>query len=201
MKLKPSSTDAGARLQQLLKERVKRPLLKPAVEPQQMPLWPSGKRAVPNELARSALFTSSRQREPRAQIDGSAPIVSQAGFELRYSGQELRQDDLDLWLQVVDMSQGTDLVHHVEFTGATMLTLLGWGLGEASYQRLRDAKLEPAQQKTQRLPIATSNKPQVAMESAAGQENGRPLPLTHSGRTTAIAFLRLVQTAQRGKVF
>lgn len=132
------STDAATRLQQLLEARVKRPLLRSAAEPKQMPLWPSSRRAVPNEFARSALFTCAGQREPRAKLDGSEPIVSTAGFELYYSGEELRQDDLDLWLQVVDMAQGTDLVHQVEFTASTMLALLGWGLGEASYQRLRD---------------------------------------------------------------
>lgn len=133
-----TSPDAAQRLKELIEARVKRPMVKPATAPEQMPLWPSGKRAVPNELARSALFTCAGQREPRARAEGITPIVSTAGFELRYTGEELRQDDLDLWLQVVDMSQGSDLVAHVEFIAVTMLTLLGWGLGEASYQRLRD---------------------------------------------------------------
>lgn len=104
----------------------------------QLPLWRDDRRAMPNELARSALFTCANHTVPRLQISDKAPLASMPGFDLRYGGEELRQDDLDVWMQLTLMLRGQDTAtQFAEFVASSMLTLLDWGTGAKSYERLR----------------------------------------------------------------
>ncbi|MEN3294792.1 MAG: hypothetical protein V7642_4045, partial [Burkholderiales bacterium] len=63
----------------------------------QLPLWENQVRGLPNPLARSALFTVARQNEPRQHLK-ERPITSVKGVEIFYTGEELRQDDEDVFL-------------------------------------------------------------------------------------------------------
>lgn len=109
-----------------------------AAEPQQMQLdiWPERVRALPNALARSALFTAAGKREPRAALQRTK-LVSLTDIEVMYTGEELRQDDQDVWLQVVHMARTAAVGDTVELTGHALLQALGWGRGADRYERVR----------------------------------------------------------------
>lgn len=106
--------------------------------PSQLPLWSDKARGAPNSLARSALFTCADKRKPRRTYEREV-IVSLAGQEVRYTGKELRQDDLTVWLQVVHLARMQPLGDQVEVSAHALGTAIGWGEGGDTYKRLRDS--------------------------------------------------------------
>lgn len=106
--------------------------------PTQLPLWGEKARGAPNALARSALFTCADKRKPRRTFDREV-IVSVAGQEIRYTGKELRQDDLTVWLQIVHLARMQPLGNQVELSAHALGTQIGWGEGGDTYKRLRES--------------------------------------------------------------
>jgi hypothetical protein len=104
----------------------------------QLELWSEKVRGIPNSFARCALFTAAGKKEPRSTFNQDV-IFSVQGFELTYTGEELRQDDQDVFLQLVHMTRGIPLGHKLEVTGYEILKALGWGRGGRDYERLRDS--------------------------------------------------------------
>lgn len=90
-----------------------------------LPFWSSHKRGAPNALARSALFgvgEIKRKREHFEQVD----IPTYGGHSrITYTGAELRQDDCDLFLQLIHMQRETSFEAGVEFLTTPMLKTLG----------------------------------------------------------------------------
>ncbi len=120
--------DAVARVKEL-SERAKKTgrVSKPA--PVQLPLWAPRKRGLPNPLARCALFTASGKTEPRIDFKRSV-IASLEGYEIAYTGEELRQDDQDVFLQLVHVARQEDLGTQLQVTVHSILVALGWGRSE-----------------------------------------------------------------------
>ena len=102
----------------------------------QMPLWPERSRGLPNSIARSALF-SVGSRAVRRNLK-NAQIASFKDTVMTYTGSELRQDDEDVFLQLVHLMRGRQAVDIVEFSAYGMLKELGWGYSKRAYDRLRD---------------------------------------------------------------
>ena len=102
----------------------------------QMPLWPERSRGLPNSIARSALF-SVGSRAVRRNLK-NAEIASFKDTLMTYTGSELRQDDEDVFLQLVHLMRGRPAVDIVEFSAYGMLKELGWGYSKRAYDRLRD---------------------------------------------------------------
>lgn len=102
----------------------------------QLPLWENQVRGLPNPLARSALFSVARQNEPRQHLK-ERPITSVKGVEIFYTGEELRQDDEDVFLNLVHLARSQPLGHEVSFTAYSMLKSMGWPTSAPSYERLR----------------------------------------------------------------
>lgn len=102
----------------------------------QLPLWENQMRGLPNPLARSALFSVARQNEPRQHLK-ERPITSVKGVEIFYTGEELRQDDEDVFLNLVHLARSQPLGHEVSFTAYSMLKSMGWPTSSPSYERLR----------------------------------------------------------------
>ena len=101
-----------------------------------LPLWPNSQRALPNALARSALFnTSSIRKGERAHYWQHEVAVPQ-GSGMLYSGEELRQDDEDVYLQVLHLARLQGLGDEVFFTAHAMLREVRWMVNGASYDRL-----------------------------------------------------------------
>lgn len=105
----------------------------------QLKIWPEGQRAIPNTVARSALFTvANLQQAGKRPLLENVLIVGGYPATIHYSGAELRQDDADVWLQVVHMAR-KDAASAVTFTARGMLKELGWSLNTASRLRLAAA--------------------------------------------------------------
>lgn len=105
-------------------------------KPVQLKFWNERVRCLPNPIARSALFTVSNK--PRRVMKNNL-IVSSAGFELLYTGEELRQSDEDVFLQIVHLSRIRPLGDVIEISGYQLLKSLGWSYDSRSYKRLRES--------------------------------------------------------------
>lgn len=106
--------------------------------PDQLPIWPSAVRGLPNPFARSALFTSGNIRAG-ARVDlKQKPIAALSGISITYTGEELRQDDEDVFMQILHIARMHTLGTEVRFTAYSMLSELGWSKNGDSYKRLSD---------------------------------------------------------------
>ncbi|MFK3740910.1 plasmid replication initiator TrfA [Massilia sp. TN1-12] len=65
--------------------------------PAQMSFWPEERRAIANELARSALFSCADVRKPRRHFKSEKLFVLGTGA-VTYTGEELRSSDEDIFL-------------------------------------------------------------------------------------------------------
>ncbi|MBK1724428.1 plasmid replication initiator TrfA [Thiocystis violacea] len=104
----------------------------------QLPLWPDIQRGVPNHLVRGALFTIGNHRTPRAYRKGML-IDTLNGVEIIYTGEELRQSDEDVFLQVVHLGRLCPLGAPIMFTAHSLLKALCWPSNSRSYLRLRES--------------------------------------------------------------
>ena len=103
----------------------------------QLALWSEAERGMPNELVRCAVFSAKNRKEPRQVYLANAPLVLSVigGGELRYTGEELRQDDETVWMQLVHMAKESR-TEWVSFTPYSFLKTIGWPLKGDSYKRL-----------------------------------------------------------------
>jgi len=104
----------------------------------QLPLWKEDKRGVPNALVRSALFTVGNRRQKRREFKEEI-VASLSNIKITYTGEELRQSEEDVFLQVLHLARISPLGDSVEFTAHAMLQAIGWKTDGASYKRLKSA--------------------------------------------------------------
>jgi len=88
----------------------------------QLPLWPEAVRAVPNGFLRSALFGVIR-RGRRRFVKGEQ-IAAVDGIEIRYTGERLDQDDLNVWESVLHIARLQELGTQCRFTAYSLLKLI-----------------------------------------------------------------------------
>lgn len=102
--------------------------------PVQLPFWPEPSRAIPNELLRSALFSSSR----RSEYVKDAPVASWPNTEISFTGARLNQFDETIWLQLVHLYriQNVGPDHHVHAPAKGVLRDLGLKGGGSGIARL-----------------------------------------------------------------
>lgn len=103
----------------------------------QFEMWPEPIRGMSNALARSALFRVGHPREPRLHLKREH-IAALSNYNITYTGEELRQDDHDVFLQIAHLARLQPLGTGVSFTAHSMLTELGWTINSESYDRLRN---------------------------------------------------------------
>lgn len=107
--------------------------------PLQLDFFPDDLRAMPNDYARSALFTVRNKREPRAAAQGATIFHYDSSVRMRYTGIELRADDDELvWLQILNYAKRSPLGEPVEFNLHQMCKDLGWSINARNYDRVRD---------------------------------------------------------------
>lgn len=104
----------------------------------QMPMWPRPTRAMPNAFARSALFNVANLRKGDRENFKRREIASLENLTINYTGEELRQDDEDVFLQILHLFRGLEVGEVVKFTAFSILVELGWTKNSRSYQRLID---------------------------------------------------------------
>lgn len=101
-----------------------------------LPLWANDVRGLPNAMARSALFNVAGHRAGKRELLKQKPIEALSGIAMTYTGEELRQDDEDVFLQLLHIGRSQDLGTVVRFTGYAMIKDLGWDNSSKGYQRL-----------------------------------------------------------------
>lgn len=103
----------------------------------QLPFWPDAARAVPNDLARSALFSVRNHNDPRKYVKNQA-IAAFGDNRIEYTGEELGQDDEDVYMQIQHLARGQHSDDPVVFRPGALLKELGWANCGSTYTRLRD---------------------------------------------------------------
>jgi hypothetical protein len=105
-------------------------------QPQQLPMWPEQARGLPNAFARSALFTVANARKGERSYIRNRQVASVNGVAINYKGEELRQDDEDVFLQLLHLARHHEAGNTVRFTAHAMLKSLAWTINSGSYARL-----------------------------------------------------------------
>lgn len=98
-----------------------------------LPMWDDDNRGVPNPIIRSGLF-GVRNTEDRDFLQ-KMPIASLSNYTVRYSGQDLQQDDLSIWLSLINLARNQPVSDSVFFTGYALIKDLGWRMHSDSYKR------------------------------------------------------------------
>lgn len=103
----------------------------------QLPLWPELTRGTPNTWLRGALFAAIQGKERRALK--REPLATVDGIEIRFTGWQLDQSDLDVWDAIVHLARLRALGEQVEFTAHSILRALGRGTGKSQHEWLKEA--------------------------------------------------------------
>ncbi len=96
-----------------------------------LPYIVDAKRIIPNDLIRSSLFTISNHRQKRDYLSDKM-LFTFGQTEINYRGEELRQDDEDVWLQLIYLASQNQN-SSVEFMPYTFLSEIGWP-GRSQYR-------------------------------------------------------------------
>jgi hypothetical protein len=102
----------------------------------QLPLWPEAVRGVPNSTLRGALFAAI-QGKNRQALKGEV-LYSQQGIEIRFTGWQLDQSDLDVWEQALHLARQHPLGTRCHFTAYGFLKALGRKTGGKDQEWLKD---------------------------------------------------------------
>lgn len=124
-----SSRSALANIQQRAKDAQERNSTK-------LRVWADELREAPNEALRCALFTP-RNKNQRRELMQNHEIASYGSSKVLYTGEELRQDDLDVWLQILHLARGKQLGETIYFDHNEIKKALGWGWGREKSERLK----------------------------------------------------------------
>lgn len=109
-----------------------------ADDPLQLPLWSEEKRGVPNEVVRSALFNVRNRCVARKEFKDEVIAVLSGDICITYSGTELRQDDMDVWMQLLHEARRQPLGQCVEIKPYEFLKDLRWSPTGYYYKKLRE---------------------------------------------------------------
>lgn len=97
--------------------------------------WPEPERAMPSCLLRSALF--GIVRKGRRQAVQRQAIAAWPGATIRYTGFQLDQADLDVWLALLHVARQYDLGEEIEITAHSLLKMLGRSTGKTDHEWLK----------------------------------------------------------------
>lgn len=100
-----------------------------------LPLWPEPKRGTPNSFLRSALFAAVQGKSRRFIKD--EVLASQKGIKIRFTGEQLNQEDLSAFEALAHLSRQLPLGQMCEFTAYSVLKTLDLSIGRAQYEQLR----------------------------------------------------------------
>ena len=100
----------------------------------QLPLWPEPKRGTPNSFIRSALFAAIQSKD-RIYLK-EATLASQKGIAVKYTGEQLNQEDLTVWETLAHLARQHPLGHTCEFTAHGLLKSLGMHTGLSQHKQL-----------------------------------------------------------------
>lgn len=105
------------------REAASKPTPPPTAKVIQLPACPDEARNAPNVALRSALFAAVA-RGPRRFLK-DAQIASPDGISIMFSGEQLDQTDLSIYLSLLHLAKETPLGDTVTFTGYSFLKAMG----------------------------------------------------------------------------
>ncbi len=103
----------------------------------QLPPWSEAKRGVPNSVLRGALFAAV-QGQHRQYMQGEL-LAAQQGIEIRFTGMQLDQSDLDVWEFALHLARKPPLGTRCYFTAYDFLKTLDRKTGKSDYEWLHSA--------------------------------------------------------------
>lgn len=115
----------------LAKEQMERVL----AEPVQLKFWPDERRGAPNALLRSALFSAGKPTNTR-KLFKEHPLAVLGPCTIAYTGPQLYQPELDVWLELVHRCRLRELGTETEFPVRSFLKSLGRSTGKSDYKAL-----------------------------------------------------------------
>lgn len=102
----------------------------------QLPFWPEPVRGVPNSALRGALFAAIQGKD--RQYMKRELLAVQQGMEIRFTGMQLDQSDLDVWEQALHLARQHPLGTRCDFTAHGFLKALGRATGKMNHEWLKD---------------------------------------------------------------
>ena len=133
----PFMKEKLASIHQGIQRREKRERQKPKpAKVIQLPLWPEPARGVPNSALRGALFAAIQGKDRRYMK--RELLAVQKGVEIRFTGMQLDQSDLDVWEQALHLARMHPLGTRCDFTARAFLKALGRRTGKSDHEWLKD---------------------------------------------------------------
>jgi TrfA protein len=111
------------------------PAAAPSGQVVKLPPWAGELRACPSCVLRSALFKVI-ERGRRKALE-RAIVAAWPGVTIRYTGWQLDQADLDVWLTVLHIAREQALGMQVPVTAYQILKMLGKKVGKSGYEWLK----------------------------------------------------------------
>jgi TrfA protein len=105
-----------------------------ATEAVHLPDWPEPKRGTPNSFLRSALFAAIQGKD-RVFIKERI-LFAQQGITVKFTGEQLNQEDLDVWEILVHLARENPLGHQCSFTAYGLLKALHLPTGGSQHKKL-----------------------------------------------------------------
>lgn len=101
--------------------------------------WPDTMRALPNDYARSALFTTRNKRVKREALQNKEIYHVNKDVRITYTGFELRAEDDELvWQQILEYAKRTPLGEPVSFTFYELCRDLDWSINSRYYKKAEE---------------------------------------------------------------
>lgn len=96
-------------------------------------------RHIPNDYARSSLFTARNKREPRKTLMHEKLFHYNEHVSILYTGIELRaEDDEIVWLQILSYGQSVALGEPFDFSVKDLVRDVAWSKNGRNYNRARE---------------------------------------------------------------
>lgn len=96
-------------------------------------------RHIPNDYARSSIFTARNKREPRKMLMHEKLFHYNEHISILYTGIELRaEDDEIVWLQILKYGESVPLGEPFEFSIKDLVRDMGWPKNGRNYDRARE---------------------------------------------------------------
>jgi hypothetical protein len=101
--------------------------------------WPDNLRQAPNPLIRCGLFTVGNNKIARAHWGAKSParIDAYGTMSVAFQGEEFRQDDLDVLLEILQVVRGQPIDARAKICPAHFIRDMGWTKNKTSYERLK----------------------------------------------------------------
>ncbi len=128
---------ALARIEKNIQERAKETSQQSA-KIVQLPLWSEPVRGTPNQALRGALFAGIQGKQAKYMLREEI-LASPKGFNIRFTGKQLTQTDLDVWEEALHLAKQQPLGSKIEFTAHAFLKALGRSTGKPMHEWLKDS--------------------------------------------------------------